>query len=43
MDDLSAQALVWSIFFGEGDTNPDQAEWDEAGKILLELKEIMSE
>jgi hypothetical protein len=43
VDDLSAQALVWSIFFGEGDTNPDQTDWDEAGKILLELKEIMSD
>jgi hypothetical protein len=43
MDDLNAQALVWSIFFGEGDTTPDQAEWNEAGKLLLEIKEIMSE
>lgn len=43
MDDLNAQALVWSIFFGEGDTDPNQADWDKAGEILVELKEITSE
>lgn len=37
MDDLSAQALVWSIFFGEGETNPDPNDWNKAGDMLEEI------
>lgn len=40
MEDQNAQALVWSIFFGGGDTNPDPAEWNEAGRLLVQIKEI---
>jgi hypothetical protein len=37
VDDLSAQALVWSIFFGEGETNPDPNDWNKAGDMLEEI------
>jgi hypothetical protein len=39
MVDQNSQALVWSIMFGGGDTNPDPAEWNEAGRLLEEMSE----
>ncbi len=43
MEDDNAQALMWSIMFGGGDTNPDPAEWNEAGRLLADIKEIVNE
>lgn len=37
MADTNAQALMWSIMFGGGDTTPDPDEWNEAGRLLEEM------
>ena len=30
---MSGQAILWSILFGEGDTEPTPEDWDAAGKM----------
>lgn len=31
---MDGQAILWSILFGEGDTEPDPDDWETAGKML---------
>jgi hypothetical protein len=37
MADQNTQALVWSIFFGGGDTTPNPDDWAESGRMLEEI------
>ena len=31
---MNGQAILWSILFGEGDTDPDPNDWEKAGQML---------
>jgi hypothetical protein len=30
---MDSQAILWSILFGEGETDPNPEEWEIAGKM----------